>query len=49
MFENAKLAKRLIDKGLKPIDMNDPVPLYDIDDINKAWAKYRLECQGVRA
>ena len=50
MIENAKLAKKLIDKGwLKPIDPKESVPLYDMGDIAKAWSQYRLECQGVRA
>ena len=50
MIENAKLAQKLIDKGwLKPMDEREAVPLYDIEDIDKAWIKYRLNCQGVKA
>ena len=35
-------------KKLKPIDPDDPVPLYDVDEIRIAWIAYKAECRGVR-
>ena len=36
MIENAKLLDRLLlEKKLKPIDPDDPVPLYDVEDPNR--------------
>ena len=38
MIENAKLFDRLLlEKKLKPIDPDDPVPLYDVEEIRIAW------------
>jgi hypothetical protein len=48
MIENAKLFDRLVlEKKLKPIDPNDPVPLYDVEEIRIAWIAYKAECRGV--
>ena len=48
MIENAKLFDRLLlEKKLKPIDPDDPVPLYDVDEIRIAWIAYKAECRGV--
>lgn len=48
MIENAKLFDRLLfEKKLKPIDPDDPVPLYDVEEIRIAWLAYKAECRGV--
>jgi hypothetical protein len=48
MIENAKLFDRLlIEKKLKPIDPDDPVPLYDVEEIRFAWLAYKAECRGL--
>jgi hypothetical protein len=48
MIENAKRFDRLLlEKKLKPIDPDDPVPLYDLEEIRIAWLAYKAECRGV--
>jgi hypothetical protein len=48
MIENAKLFdKLLLEKKLKPIDPDDPVPLYDVEEIRIAWLAYKAECRGI--
>jgi hypothetical protein len=48
MIENAKLFDRLLlENKLKPIDPDDPVPLYDVEEIRIAWLAYKAECRGV--
>jgi hypothetical protein len=48
MIENAKLFDRLVREGkIKPIDPDDPVPLYDVEEIRIAWIAYKAECRGV--
>ena len=49
MIENAKLFDRLlVEKKLKPIDPDDPVPLYDVEEIRIAWLAYKAECRGIQ-
>lgn len=47
MIENAKLFDRLLlENKLRPIDPNDPVPLYDVDEIRIAWLAYSRMSRG---
>jgi hypothetical protein len=48
MIENAKLLDRLLlEQKLRPIDPDDPVPLYDVEEIRIAWLAYKAECRGI--
>ena len=48
MIENAKLFDRLVhEEKIKPIDPDDPVPLYDVEEIRIAWIAYKAECRGL--
>jgi hypothetical protein len=48
MIENAKLFDRLLlENKLRPIDPNDPVPLYDVDEIRIAWLAYSRMSRGL--
>ena len=47
MIENAKLFDKLLLER-SPSTLDDPIPLYDIEEIRIAWLAYKAECRGVK-
>jgi hypothetical protein len=47
MIENAKLFDKLLADGkLSSVNPEDPIPLYDVEEIRVAWMTYKAECRG---
>ena len=48
MIENAKLFEKLLADGkLSSVNPEDPIPLYDVEEIRIAWMTYKAECRGL--
>lgn len=48
MIENAKLFEKLLTEGkLTPVNADDPIPLYDVEEIRIAWMTYKAESRGL--
>jgi hypothetical protein len=41
------VARRTLALDLETRDPDDPVPLYDVEEIRIAWIAYKAECRGV--